>query len=116
MEEKDDVCDLHHNSTDLHPRPSGISTPKSYGWVASLLKRDHLKQTATIVDDEIDDKTDTFAPFLPPHVDSAKIDFIDLITFEGNADLQKRCRALCYKYKHLFNDKLNAIPADILRR
>jgi RNase H-like domain found in reverse transcriptase/Reverse transcriptase (RNA-dependent DNA polymerase)/Integrase core domain/Integrase zinc binding domain/Chromo (CHRromatin Organisation MOdifier) domain len=73
-----------------------------------------LQHTAVIVDDEIDDaKTDTFSPFLSPTESSPPVDFIDLITFQGDEELQRKCRALCYKYKHIFSDTLNKEPADI---
>jgi hypothetical protein len=55
-ERKGDSRDLHHGSCDLHPRLPVTSHPRSWGWVASVLRRAHLQQTATVVDDEIDDE------------------------------------------------------------
>ena len=97
--DKKDFCDLNHNLSDTLPLPAGAATPQRHGWVASVLKQAHLQHTAVIVDDEIDDaKTDTFSPFLSPPESSPPVDFIDLITFQGDEELQRKCRALCYKY------------------
>jgi hypothetical protein len=112
--DQNDFCDLNHNLSDTPPLPAGLATPQRHGWVATVLKQAQLAHTAVIVDDEIDDsKTDTFLPFLASPESKSPIDFIDLITFEGDPDLIRRSRALCYKYKHLFSDTLHAKPADI---
>jgi hypothetical protein len=66
-----------------------------------------------VADDEISDKTDTFSPFHTEESEKDLTNFIDQITFEGDEDLQNRCKALCYKYKHIFNDTLNPKPAAI---
>ena len=69
---------------------------------------------AKFVDDEIDnEKHDSFAPFLKEDTSGDPVDFIDLITFEGDEELQTKCKALCRKYVHLFSDKLNAEAANI---
>ena len=34
-------------------------------------------------------------------------------TLEGDENLQRRCKALCYKYEHIFNHTLNPKPAEI---
>ena len=94
--------------------PTGFATPHRHGWVATVLKQAQSKHLSVIIDDEINDATtDTFLPFLSPPENKSPIDFIDLITFEGDSDLVRRCRTLCYKYKHLFSDTLNKKPADI---
>ena len=106
--DQNDFCDLNHNLSDTPPLPAGLATPHRHGWVATVLKQAQLTHTAVIVDDEIDDsKADTFLPFLASPESDSPIDFIDLITFEGDPDLVRRSRALCYKYKHLFSDTLH---------
>ena len=70
-----------------------------------------------ISNDEIDnDKTDTFGPFLhdgssdTPPVEGSE-DFLLHISFEGDEDLQKKCKLLCLKYRHLFSNAIAAKPA-----
>ena len=111
---KIDFRDPHHGQSDTKPLTTETTTVRRHGWVASLLKQTHLQHTSVVADDEIDDlKTDTFLPFLAEPESAPNIDFIDQITFEGDSDLLHRCKALCYKYKHIFSDTLNKDPADI---
>jgi hypothetical protein len=65
--------------------------------------------------DEIDDeKTDTFGPFLTSQTQGeGKPHFLDLITFEGEATLQRDLQALCTEFGHIFSDELGEQPADI---
>ena len=101
--------DLNHGQRDLHPLLLDTDRGLQENHVATLLPHT-LHHNNVIADDEISDKTDTFAPF--QSVKEAT-DFIDQITFEGDDDLQQRCKALCRKCKHLFKDSLNPEPADI---
>ena len=97
--DQNDFCDLNHNRSDTPPLPTGFATPHRHGWVATVLKQAQSKHLSVIIDDEINDATtDTFLPFLSPPENKSPIDFIDLITFEGDSDLVRRCRTLCYKY------------------
>jgi hypothetical protein len=107
-------ADLHRGQCDLHPLPSVMPAPAKWGFVATLLRQSEQHHEVQTVDDEIDDeKADSFAAFLPPDTASEPVDFISLITFEGDEELQRKCKALCRRYVHLFSDKLNAEPADI---
>jgi hypothetical protein len=102
--------DLNHSQCDLNPLPSHIIR----GWSAPVLQKEGQHHQAEIIDDEIDnEKTDTFAPFLQQTLSDEKVDFISLITFEGDTELKAGCEALCRKYSHLFNDTLNTEPAAI---
>ena len=104
--------DLNRSQRDLHPLLLGTDQFVQRNHVATELPQT-IRHNNEVADDEINDKTDTFAPF---HADDSEKDhtnFIDQITFEGDEDLQRRCRALCYKFRHIFNDTLNPEPADI---
>jgi hypothetical protein len=95
--------DLNRSQRDLHPLLLGTDQFVQDNHVATLLP--HLiHHNNVIADDEISDKTDTFAPFHTTELDKDNANFIDQIIFEGDEDLQRRCKALCYKYKHIFID------------
>ena len=107
--DKNDFCDLNHNLSDTPPLPTGFATPQRPGWVATVLKQAQSKHLSVIIDDEINHATtDTFLPFLTPPESRSPIDFIDLITFEGDPDLVDATSintysvilARCYRYIH----------------
>jgi hypothetical protein len=97
--------DLNRSRRDLHPLLLGTDRFVQENHVATLLPHS-IHRNIVIADDEISDKTDTFAPFHTNESDKDNTSFIDQITFEGDDNLQRRCKALCNKYKHIFKDSL----------
>ena len=83
--------------------------------VSAISETADLNSRRFTAPDEIDDeKTDTFAPFLTSQTQGEeKPHFLDLITFEGDATLQRDLRALCTEFGHIFSDELGEQPADI---
>ena len=83
--------------------------------LATLTESDGIYSRQAMTPDEIDDeRVDTFAPFLPDTIPAEdKPHFLDLITFEGDAHLQRDLRALCMEFEHIFRDELGAQPAFI---
>jgi hypothetical protein len=68
-------------------------------------------QGVTAVDEIDEERTDTFAPFLTRNSPPGEAPhFLDLITFEGDAALQRDCCTLCTEFSHIFSDKLGDIP------
>jgi hypothetical protein len=67
------------------------------------------------VDEIDDDRTDTFRPIVSDKVEAGATSeaFLSQITFEGHADLQRDCRALCLKYADIFHDAIAALPAQL---
>ena len=69
--------------------------------------------------DEIDDeKTDAFGPLLSallhePTPIGNDLDVISTITFEGDEDLKKACKDLCYEFKDNFRNEVAKEPARI---
>ena len=104
--------DLNRSQRDLHPLLLGADRFVQENHVATVLPHS-IHHNNVIADDEISDKTDTFAPFHTNESDKDNTSFIDQITFEGDDNLQRRCKALCNKYKHIFKDSLNLKPASI---
>jgi hypothetical protein len=67
------------------------------------------------VDEIDDDRTDTFRPFVSYKAEAgtATEAFLFQMTFEGEANLQRDCRALCFKYADIFRDTIAALPAQL---
>ena len=55
---------------------------------------------------------DMFAPFRPDPAGTAN-DSIDKITISGTPDRRQRIRRMSQKYRHIFNDKLDKLPATL---
>jgi hypothetical protein len=104
--------DLHRSQRDLHPLLLRTDQFVQGNHVATELPHP-IRHNNVVADDEISDKTDTFAPFHTEKSDKDQANFIDQITFEGDEDLQRRCKTLCYKYQHIFTDTLRPKPAAI---
>ena len=111
-EDKHCSTDRHRSQRDLHPLLLRTDQFVQGNNVATELSQT-TRHNNVVADDEISDKTDTFAPFCTEESEKVRTNFIDQITFEGDENLQRRAKALCYKYKHIFSDTLNPQPAAI---
>jgi hypothetical protein len=111
-EDKQCSTDLHRSQRDLHPLLLETDQFVQGNHVATELPHT-TRHNNVVADDEISDKTDTFAPFYTEESEKDHTNFIDQITFEGDENLQRRCKALCHKYRHIFTDTLNPEPAAI---
>jgi hypothetical protein len=67
------------------------------------------------VDEIDDDSTDIFRPFVfnETQAGAAPEDFLFKITFEGDEDLHRACRALCRKYADIFSDTVALLPVNL---
>ena len=67
------------------------------------------------VDEIDDDRTDTFRPFVSDETQAGATPegFLSNITFEGDEDLRRDCRALCLKYADIFSDTIAPLPAQL---
>jgi hypothetical protein len=68
------------------------------------------------VDEIDDDMTDTFRPFMSDETQAGDTpeDFLSKITFEGDEDLQRTCRALCRKSVDIFGDTIALLPGKLI--
>ena len=96
------------------PPATGTKGPATILNTASV-----LPSGINLCGDEIDDdKTDAFGPFLSVLIAEALLtgndfDIIATITFEGDEELQRDCRLLCYEFIDIFRNEVAKEPARI---
>ena len=91
------------------PMPTQTTRPLT----ALLQQTEQLLEVNDFGDESIDyNAKDMFAPFRsePP---GDTTDILDKITISGSPEQQRRIRALCEKYRHIFKDELDAHPAKL---
>jgi hypothetical protein len=102
--------DLHRPGLDPHRTTSHIPSRE----VGALLDTAAEVPRGIIlsVDEIDDDRTDTFRPFVSDKAQAGATPeaFLSQITFEGDEDLQRDCRALCLKYADMFSDTMAPLP------
>ena len=92
---------------------------RTNGPTSSLNTASVLPSGINLCGDEIDDeKTDAFGPLLSallhePTPIGNDLDVISTITFEGDEDLKKACKDLCYEFKDIFRNEVAKEPARI---
>lgn len=111
----EDKCDgdPHRHGIDLN-RTTSLAPSREVG--ALLDTAAEVPSGIVLSVDEIDnDRTDTFRPFVSEQTQAGATpeDFLSKITFEGDEDLQRGCRALCLKYADIFSDNIAPLPAKL---
>ena len=105
--------DLHRPGLDPHRTTSHMPSRE----VGALLDTAAEVPSGIIlsVDEIDDDRTDTFRPFVSDKTQAGATPeaFLSQITFEGDEDLQRDCRALCLKYADIFSDTIAPLPAQL---
>ena len=105
--------DLHRPGLDPHRTTSHIPSRE----VGALLDTAAEVPSGIIlsVDEIDDDRTDTFRPFVSDETQAGATpeDFLSNVTFEGDEDLRRDCRALCLKYADIFSDTIAPLPAQL---
>jgi hypothetical protein len=93
---------------------STISASPGKGLIAALLQQEfeHSANVAVVLDEHDSAVKDAFNPSLLSPSEEG-YDALSLITFDGDADLQHRCKDLCRRYQHIFRDSLDETPADL---
>ena len=95
------------------PTTGTMLTQTTRPLTALLQQTEQLLEVNDFGDESIDyNAKDMFAPFRsdPP---GETTDILDKITISGSPDQQRRIRALCEKYRHIFKDELDAHPAKL---